>query len=205
MASSGGGTGRRRRRRSSAEIAKLEALRQAHVARQAAVRDNERRVEEALGPFAEAAAAVEAAHERLAEQHATADERLAHRLEELDDARAAALAESESARETARNALAAEVERWRAAMGASVRTIRAAGVDVASTTALLGISARDVHALARLRAAGSGEKVASSGTTGGDAENVAEEAAGMAAEDDGLGSGVPGQVGAGGPGAGQQV
>jgi hypothetical protein len=150
MPSDGGGRGRRRRRRSGAEIAKLEALRQAHVERQARVRDNERRVKEALVPFAEAAAGVEAEHDRLAEQQAKTDERLARRLQELDDTRAAALAEAERARKAASAASAADVQEWRVLMGESVRAIRGAGVDLDGTAALLGISAREANALSRL-------------------------------------------------------
>ncbi|WP_329060489.1 hypothetical protein [Amycolatopsis sp. NBC_01480] len=175
MASAGGGAGRRRRRRSSAEVAKLEALRQAHVERLAQARDNERRVKEALGPFAAAAAGVEAAHEHRAERHAKVDERLVRRLEELDRARAAALVEAEGARAEAAASSAAEVEEWRAMMGEAVRTIRDAGVELDGTAELLGISAREVNALARLRPPESPPD-SSPPRDGGDGEPAARDA-----------------------------
>jgi hypothetical protein len=150
MASAGGGAGRRRRRRSSAEVARLEELRRAHAVQQEKARDDARRVESALPLFAEAAAGVESARETLESQHVKVERRLRRRLQELDQARAAAVTESESSREAAHDAMVVEVQRWRAVMGESVRAIRGAGVDVSETAVLLGITPREVGAMANL-------------------------------------------------------
>ncbi|MEA5367243.1 hypothetical protein VA596_47485 [Amycolatopsis sp., V23-08] len=142
-------TGSRRRRRSTAVLERLEAARQRRVEQLERERENERRVDAALGPFAEAATAIEGVERRREGRVAALERQLERKLAELDRQRAAKVAEAERLAEQVRADAEMEIAEWRAVMATSVAQIRAADVGAAETAALLGIPAKMVAALSR--------------------------------------------------------
>jgi hypothetical protein len=116
-------------------------------------RENEACVDAALGPFAEAATAIEAVERRREDRVAALESQLDRKLAELDRQRAAKVAEVERQAEQVRTDAEMEIGEWRAVMATSVAQIRAADVGAAETAALLGISAKAVTALSRSAAA----------------------------------------------------
>ncbi|QKV74212.1 hypothetical protein [Amycolatopsis sp. Hca4] len=149
-------TGSKRKRRSSATLERLEAARRRRVEQLERERENERRVDAALGPFAEAVTAIEAVERRREDRLGALSAQLERKLAELDRQRAAKVAEFERAAEQVRADAEMEIGEWRAVMATSVAEIRAADVGAAETAALLGISAKAVTALSRTAAAASG-------------------------------------------------
>ncbi len=141
--------GSRRRRRSTAALERLEAARQRRVEQLERERENERRVDAALGPFAEAATAIEGVERRREDRVAALAGQLERKLAELDRQRAAKAADFERLVEQVRADADMEIAEWRAVMATSVAQIRAAEVGAAETAALLGISAKTVAALSR--------------------------------------------------------
>ncbi|MEV6871710.1 hypothetical protein [Amycolatopsis sp. NPDC051128] len=145
----------RRKRRSSATLARLEAARHRRVEQLERERENEARVDAALGPFVEAMTAIEAVERRRDDRIGALEAQLGRRLAELDRQRAAKVAEFEWSAEQVRADAEMEIGEWRAVMATSVAEIRAADVGAAETGALLGISAKAVTALSRSAAAAS--------------------------------------------------
>ncbi|GHG30228.1 MULTISPECIES: hypothetical protein [Amycolatopsis] len=145
----------KRKRRSSATLERLEAARRRRVEQLERERENERRVDAALGPFAEAVTAIEAVERRRADRIGALGAQLERKLAELDRQRAAKVAEFERAAEQVRADAEMEIGEWRAVMATAVAEIRAADVGAAETAALLGISAKVVTALSRIAAAAS--------------------------------------------------
>ncbi|SEF38157.1 hypothetical protein SAMN05421837_118108 [Amycolatopsis pretoriensis] len=154
-----------RKRRSSATLARLEAARRRRSEQLERERENERRVDAALGPFAEAATAIEAVERRREDRIAALSAQLDRKLAELDRQRAARAAEFERAAEQVRADAEMEIGEWRAVMATSVAEIRASDVGAAETAALLGISAKAVTALSRGAAASESCKQRSDGAT----------------------------------------
>ncbi|WP_410598024.1 hypothetical protein [Amycolatopsis sp. lyj-23] len=148
-------TGSGRKRRSSATLARLEAARRRRVEQLERERENERRVDAALGPFAEAVTVIEAVVRRREDRIGALGAQLDRKLAELDRQRAVKVAEFERAAEQVRADAEMEIGEWRAVMATSVAEIRAADVGAAETAALLGISAKAVTALSRSAAAAS--------------------------------------------------
>ncbi|GAA1027143.1 MULTISPECIES: hypothetical protein [Amycolatopsis] len=146
----------RRRRRSSAEVARLKALRQAHAEKLERVRQDEQRIDDALAPFAEAAEAIAAAKRRYEERCARIAARLERDLADLDRARAKAVEAAAAERGALKEVLDDETDELRAVMGQSVRTIREVGTGMPETAALLGVSVGEARRLAAVakRAAG---------------------------------------------------
>ncbi|WP_328617266.1 hypothetical protein OHS18_13580 [Amycolatopsis sp. NBC_00355] len=142
-------TGSRRRRRSTAALEKLEAARQRRVEQLERERENERRVDAALGPFAEAATAIEGVECRREDRVAALAGQLERKLAELDRQRAVKVADFERLVEQVRADAEMEIADWRGVMATSVAQIRAADVGAAETAALLGIPAKMVAALSR--------------------------------------------------------
>ncbi len=103
----------------------------------------------ALGPFAEAATAIEAAESRREDRIAAVEAQLERKLAELDRQRAAKVAECERHVEQVRADAEMEIAEWRSVLATSVAQIRSCEVGVADTAALLGISAKAVTALSR--------------------------------------------------------
>ncbi|MFJ7212683.1 hypothetical protein [Amycolatopsis sp. NPDC098790] len=170
-------TGSGRKRRSSAALERLEAARRRRVEQLERERENERRVDAALGPFAEAVTAIEAVERRREDRIGALGAQLDRKLAELDRQRAAKVAEFERAAEQVRADAEMEIGEWRAVMATSVAEIRGAEVGAAETAALLGISAKAVTALSRSAAAvsevgGQGSDAAAVGT-GTDAVDAA--------------------------------
>ncbi|MFJ9782524.1 hypothetical protein ACIRSS_23285 [Amycolatopsis sp. NPDC101161] len=142
-----------RKRRSSATLERLEAARRRRVDQLERERENEQRVDAALGPFAEAVTAIETVERRRDDRIGALGAQLERKLAELDRQRAAKVAEFERSAEQVRADAEMEIGEWRAVMATSVAEIRAADVGVAETAALLGISAKAVTALSRSAAA----------------------------------------------------
>ncbi|MFE3175917.1 hypothetical protein ACFXI3_30130 [Amycolatopsis sp. NPDC059235] len=138
----------RRRRRSSAEIARLKALRQAHAEKLERVRQDEQRIDNALAPFAEAAEAIAAAERRHEDRCARITARLERDLADLDRAREKAIEEAAVERRALKTALDDETGKLRAVMGESVKTIREVGTGMPETAALLGVSVGEARRLA---------------------------------------------------------
>ncbi|WP_285483914.1 hypothetical protein [Amycolatopsis sp. NBRC 101858] len=107
----------------------------------------------ALGPFAEAATAVEVVERRGEDRVAALRTQLDRKLAELEQQRAAKVAEFERQADQVRADAELEIGEWRSVMATSVAQIRAADVSAAETAALLGISAKEVGALSREAAA----------------------------------------------------
>ncbi|MFJ1768018.1 hypothetical protein ACIOD2_47415 [Amycolatopsis sp. NPDC088138] len=145
-------TGSRRRRRSTAALERLEAARQRRVEQLERERENERRVDAALAPFAEAATAIDGVERRREDRVVALESQLERKLAELDRQRAAKVADFERLVEQVRADAEMEIAEWRAVMATSVAQIRAAEVGAAETAVLLGIPARMVAALSRLAA-----------------------------------------------------
>ncbi|MET8848614.1 hypothetical protein [Amycolatopsis sp. NPDC004625] len=143
----------RRKRRSSATLERLEAVRRRRAEQLERERENEARVDAALGPFAEAVTAIEAVERRREDRIGALEAQLERRLAELDRQRAAKVAEFERAAEQVRADAEMEIGEWRAVMATSVAEIRASDVGAAETAALLGISAKAVTTLSRSAAA----------------------------------------------------
>ncbi|WP_410659469.1 hypothetical protein [Amycolatopsis sp. lyj-112] len=139
----------RRRRRSTATLERLETARQRRVAQLERARENERRVDEALGPFAEAETAIETLKRKRDERVAALREQLERKLAELDGVKAAKAAECDRHAEEVRADVEMEIADWRRVMAASVLRIREADVGVSETATLLGLSPKDVTALTR--------------------------------------------------------
>jgi hypothetical protein len=146
-------SGSRRKRRSSAALERLEAARRRRVEQLERGRANEARVDAALGPFAEAATAIEAVERRREDRVAALGAQLERKLAELDRQRAAKVEECERLAEQVRADAEMEIGEWRSVMATSVAQIRAADVGAAETAALLGITAKAVTALSRRAAA----------------------------------------------------
>ncbi|WIV52950.1 hypothetical protein [Amycolatopsis nalaikhensis] len=127
-------TGSGRKRRSSATLERLEAARRRRVEQ----RENERRVDAALGPFAEAVTAIEAIERRREGRVDALGAQLDRKLAELERQRASKVAEFERSVEQVRADAAMEIGERRAVMATSVAEIRAAEVAAAETAALLG-------------------------------------------------------------------
>jgi hypothetical protein len=140
---------RRRKRRSSATTERLEAARRRRAEQLEKERDNERRVDEALGPFAEAATAIETLELKLEDRQASLDAQLQCKLEELDRQKAARVAEFDRLKDEVRVDVDMEISEWRAVMAGAVRQIRDSEVSVSETAELLGIPVKAVTALAR--------------------------------------------------------
>ncbi|WIV52861.1 hypothetical protein [Amycolatopsis nalaikhensis] len=172
----------RRKRRSSATLERLETARQRRVAQLEREREKERRVDAALGPFAEAVTAVEVAERRREDRIAAVEAQLARKLAELDRQRAMKVAECERLVEQVRADAEMEIAEWRSVMATSVAQIRSSDVGVADTAALLGISAKMVTALAR-EAARAVPADAAAGTAMVDHENAAMPGEATAAAD----------------------
>lgn len=139
---------RRRRRRSSAEIARLKALRQAHAERLERVRADEQRVEDALEPFAAAAEAIAAAEQRHENGLAKVAAKLERDLADLDRARARVVDAASDERQKLKDALDVETGKLRAVMGESVVAIHEVGTGMPETAELLGITLREARSLA---------------------------------------------------------
>ncbi|WP_158889021.1 hypothetical protein [Amycolatopsis anabasis] len=139
----------RRRRRSTATLERLEAARERRAEQLERERENERRVDEALGPFAEAATAIEAVERKRDDRLGALESQLERKLAELERQRAAKVEEYDRLKEQVRADADMEIADWRTVMATSVRQIRRAEVSVSATAAMLGISPRAVSALAR--------------------------------------------------------
>ncbi len=142
-------TGSGRKRRSSATLARLEEARRRRAEQLERERENERRVDAALGPFAEAVTAIEAVERWREDRIGALSAQLDRKLAELDRQRAARVTEFERSADQVRADAEMEIGEWRAVMAKSVAEIRAADVGAAATAALLGISAKVVTALSR--------------------------------------------------------
>lgn len=140
---------RRRRRRSTATLERLEAARRRRAEQLERERENERRVDAALEPFAEAAAGIEAVERKRDDRVDALRSQLERKLAELDRQKAAKVAEYERQVEQARADADMEIGQLRTRMAASVREIRASDVSVSETAELLGISVKTVSALSR--------------------------------------------------------
>jgi hypothetical protein len=156
-------TGSRRKRRSSATLQRLEAARRRRAEQLEREQENERRVDAALGPFAEAVTAIEAVERRREDRIGALGAQLDRKLADLDRQRAAKVAEFERSAEQVRADAEMEIGEWRSVMATSVAEIRAADVGAAETAALLGISAKAVTALSRSAAASEAGKQRSDG------------------------------------------
>jgi DNA repair exonuclease SbcCD ATPase subunit len=176
--------GARRKRRSSATLERLEAARRRRVEQLERERENEARVDAALGPFAEAATAIEAVERRRENRVAALRAQLERRLAELDRQRAARVAEFERLAEQVRADAEMEIGEWRSVMATSVAQIRAADVGAAETAALLGISAKTVTALSRYAAAATAATSDSNGHPGEAEEPAAVAGDPLATADD---------------------
>jgi Skp family chaperone for outer membrane proteins len=154
---------RRRKRRSSATTERLEAARQRRAEQLEKERDNERRVDEALGPFAEAATAIEALERKRADRQASLDAQLERKLAELDRQKATRVAEYDRLKDEVRADVDMEIAEWRAVIAGAVRQIRASEVGVSETAELLGIPVKLVTALARMGADGVGGAASGNG------------------------------------------
>lgn len=142
-------TPRRRKRRSSAELERLEAARRKRSDQLERERENERKVDAALEPFAEAAENITAVRRKRDDRLATLDEQLAGKLATLDRQKAAKAVEYDTLKDTVRAAADGEIAHWRAVMARSVREIRGADVTASDTAEILRISVREVTALTR--------------------------------------------------------
>jgi Skp family chaperone for outer membrane proteins len=140
---------RRRKRRSGATLERLEAARRRRAEQLEKERDNERRVDEALGPFAEAATAIETLERKLEDRQASLEAQLERKLEELDRQKAARVAEYDRLKDEVRADVDMEIAESRAVMAGAVRQIRDSEVSVSETAELLGIPVKLVTALAR--------------------------------------------------------
>ncbi|MBE1493186.1 hypothetical protein H4696_000286 [Amycolatopsis lexingtonensis] len=134
---------------------RLEAARRRRAEQLERERQNEARVDAALGPFAEAVTAIEAVERRREDRIAALGAQLDRKVAELDQQRAVKVAEFERSAEQVRADAEMEIGEWRAVMATSVAEIRAADVGAAETAALLGISTKAVTALSRSAAAAS--------------------------------------------------
>lgn len=138
----------RRRRRSSAEVARLKALRQAHAQKLERARQDEQRIDDALVPFAEAAEAIAVAERRHDERCARIAARLERDLADLDRVRTKAVEAAAAERRALKTALDDETDELRAVMGESVRAIREVGTGMPETASLLGVSVSEARRLA---------------------------------------------------------
>jgi hypothetical protein len=154
--------GSRRKRRSSATLERLEAARRRRVEQLERERENEARVDAALGPFAEAATAIEAVQRRREDRVAALGAQLERKLAELDRQRTAKVAEFDRLAEQVRADAEMETAQWRSVMATSVAQIRSSEVSAAETAALLGISPKMVTALSREVVPAGAEAVATS-------------------------------------------
>lgn len=168
-----------RKRRSSATLERLEAARRRRAEQLERERENEARVDAALGPFAEATTAAEAVERRRDERVAALGAQLERKLAELDRQRAEKVAEFERAAEQVRADAEMEIGEQRSVMARSVAQIRTSGVGAAETAALLGITAKLVTALSREAAE---TDAGMSGRSVGDAAAEESAAAPRAAE-----------------------
>ncbi len=166
-------TGSRRKRRSSATLERLEASRRRRVEQLERERENEARVDAALGPFAEAVTAIEAVERRREGRVAALESQLGRKLAELDRQRSEKVAEFERQAEQVRVDAEVEIGEWRSVMATSVAQIRGADVGAVETAALLGISAKAVTALSRNAAAMTAAD-SESGDRQGQADEVTE-------------------------------
>jgi len=155
---------RRRKRRSSATLERLEAARLRRAEQLEKERENERRVDEALDPFAEAATAIETLERKLEDRRASVDAQLARKLEELDRQKAVRVVEFDRLKDEVRADVGMEIAEWRAVMAGAVRQIRDSEVSVSETAELLGIPAKLVTALVR-----EGADTVDGAASGGDA------------------------------------
>ncbi|MFE5572166.1 hypothetical protein ACFQ68_44665 [Amycolatopsis japonica] len=181
-------TARRRRRRSTAELERLETARRRRAAQLERERENERRIDEALGPFAEAAAAVESIEHKRDGRISALEEHLDRKLAELDRQKDAKTSEHYRRCDEVRVVAAAEIAEWRRVMSASVRQIRAADVTLSATAALLGLSVKAVTVLQRDSADDEAEATAQESTAPGKISGRVESsgADGATALDDGV-------------------
>ena len=176
--------GSRRKRRSSATLERMESARRRRAEQLERERENERRVDAALEPFAEAVTAIEVVERRCEDRVAALGAQLERKLAELDRHRAEKVEEFERLAEQVRADAEMEIGEWRAVMARSVAAIRAADVGAAETAALLGISAKQVTALSRAAAATLESDVErdDAGVADADAPVSAEPGEGQAAE-----------------------
>ncbi|MGY6658627.1 hypothetical protein ACXIZN_41360 [Amycolatopsis sp. TRM77291] len=142
-------TARPRRRRSTAALERLESARRRRVEQLERDRANERRIDEALGPFAEAAAAVESIERKRDGRISALEEQLDRRLAELDRQKEVKTGEHHRRCDEVRADAEMEIAEWRRVMSASVRQIRAAEVTLNATATLLGLPVKAVTALLR--------------------------------------------------------
>ncbi|MFC9257740.1 hypothetical protein [Amycolatopsis thailandensis] len=138
-----------RRRRSTAALERLESARLRRAAQLERERENERRIDEALGPFAEAAAAVEAIERKRDSRISALQDQLDRKLAELDRQKDVKTGEHHRRCDEVRADAEMEIAEWRQAMSASVRQIREAEVTLSATAAMLGLSVKAVTALLR--------------------------------------------------------
>ncbi len=138
-----------RRRRSTAALERLESARLRRAAQLERERENERRIDEALGPFAEAAAAVEAIERKRDGRISALEDQLDRKLVELDRQKDVKAGEHHRRCDEVRADAEMEIAEWRQTMSASVRQIRAAEVTLSATAAMLGLSVKAVTALLR--------------------------------------------------------
>ncbi|KFZ77112.1 hypothetical protein ED92_39225 [Amycolatopsis sp. MJM2582] len=142
-------TARPRRRRSTAALERLESARRRRAEQLERERANERRIDEALGPFAEAAAAVESIERKRDSRITALEEQLERKLAELDRQKEVKTGEHHRRCDEVRADAAMEIAEWREVMSASVRQIRAAEVTLSATATLLGLPVKAVTALLR--------------------------------------------------------
>ncbi|KAA9157972.1 hypothetical protein FPZ12_024125 [Amycolatopsis acidicola] len=139
----------RRRRRSTATLERLEAARRRRAEQLERERENERRVDEALEPFAEAAAEIAALERKRDDRVAALKSQLERKLAELEQQKATKSADYERLAADVRAEASARVDGWRQVMATSVQQIRDADVSVSETAEMLGITPREVTTLSR--------------------------------------------------------
>ncbi|WP_410585441.1 hypothetical protein [Amycolatopsis sp. lyj-108] len=142
-------TARPRRRRSTAALERLESARRRRAEQLERERANERRIDEALGPFAEAAAAVESIERKRNGRISALEDQLDRKLAELDRQKEVKTGEHHRRCDEVRADAEMEIAEWRQVMSASVRQIRAAEVTLSATATLLGLPVKTVTALLR--------------------------------------------------------
>lgn len=142
-------TARPRRRRSTAALERLESARRRRAEQLERERENERQVDAALGPFAEAAAAVESIERKRDGRISALEDQLERKLAELDRQKDAKTGEHYRRCGEVRADAEMEIAELRQVMSASVRQIRAAEVTLSETAAMLGLSTKAVTVLLR--------------------------------------------------------
>ncbi len=152
-----------RRRRSTAALERLESARRRRAAQLERERENERRIDEALGPFAEAAAAVEAIERKRDGRISALEDQLDRKLAELDRQKDVKTGEHHRRCDEVRADAEMEIAEWREAMSTAVRQIRAAEVTLSATAAMLGLSVKAVTVLLRDSAHDEAEATAQGG------------------------------------------